>query len=87
LSGGNWILTPEHFVSRHCGGGEEEKKRKREEEKKRKKRENKKVVACGALFGMGFARFYLLIIFFPEFVYGLSHTEKYPLHFFFYMST
>jgi hypothetical protein len=37
LSGGDWILTPEHYVSRHRGGGEEEKKRKREEEKKRKK--------------------------------------------------
>jgi hypothetical protein len=40
LSGGDWILTPEHSILRHCEGGEEEKKRKREEEKKKKKKEN-----------------------------------------------
>jgi hypothetical protein len=59
---------------------EEERKKRREKERK-KKRKSSKVVACGALFGMGFVRFCLFIIFFPEFLYGLSHTEKDLLHF------
>ena len=29
LSGGDWILTPEHSVSCHCEGRVEEKKRKK----------------------------------------------------------
>jgi hypothetical protein len=41
LSGGDWILTPEHSESCHCGGGEKEKKKKREEEKKKKEKKKK----------------------------------------------
>jgi hypothetical protein len=41
LSGGDWILTPEHFVLRYRGGGEEEKKRKREDKKKKKEKKRK----------------------------------------------
>jgi hypothetical protein len=36
-----------------------------------------RVVACGALFGMRFVRFYLFIIFFLEFVYELSYVGLY----------
>jgi hypothetical protein len=69
LSGGDWILTPEHSILHHRLGGEEEKKRK--------KRKSSRVVAFGALFGMGFVKFYLFIIFFLEFVYGWSHVGLY----------
>jgi hypothetical protein len=35
-------------------------------------------IACGALFGMGFDRFFLFIIFFfSKFVYELSHVGFY----------
>jgi hypothetical protein len=46
LSGGDWILTLEHSVSRHRGVGEKEKKRKREEEKKRKKKKKEEQQGC-----------------------------------------
>ena len=52
-------MNSEHSVSRHCEGGEEEKKRKKKE-----KRKCSRVVAYGVLFGMGFVRFFLFIIFF-----------------------
>jgi hypothetical protein len=55
--------------------------RRRRGRKEEKKRKSSKVVACGALFGMGFVRFFLFITFFPEFVYGLSHAENDHLHF------
>jgi hypothetical protein len=55
------------------------RRRGRKEEKKRK---SSSVVVCGALFGMGFVRFFFIYyFFFPEFVYGLSHMENDPLHF------
>jgi hypothetical protein len=55
-----------------------------EERKKRREKEWKssRVVACGALFGMGFVRFFLIIIIIiPKFVYGLSHAKNDSLHF------
>ena len=54
----------------------EEKKRKREEEKKRKKEEQQSCRLWDSIWD-GICRFYLLIIFFPKFVYG--HGQRYRL--------
>ena len=62
MSGGDWILTPKYFVSRHHGG-EEEKKRKREEEKKRKKEEQQGCHLWGSIWD-GICRLFLFLLLF-----------------------
>ena len=69
MSGGDWILTPKHSVSRYHEGGEEEKKRKREKKIREKKEEQHGCLLWSSIWD-GICRFYLFIILFLEFVYG-----------------
>jgi hypothetical protein len=64
LSGGDWILTPRHSISRHRGGGEEENKRK-------KKKEEQQGCRLWDYIWDEICRFFIFFLFFfPEFVYG-----------------
>jgi hypothetical protein len=77
LSGGDWILT---LSILYRAIAEEERKKGREKERK-KKMKSSRVVACGALFGMGFVDFVYLLFFFLNFCMGCRTWKKNLLHF------